>query len=41
MKSSVKPGESLAAATARLPREDGRFTELYTELDQQRRLAVG
>jgi len=41
VKSNTKPGESHAAATARLAREDRRFGELYTALDQQRRLAVG
>lgn len=41
VKSNTKPGESHAAATARLAREDSRFVELYSTLDQQRRLAVG
>lgn len=41
VKANTKPGETHAAATARLASEDRRFGELYALLDQKRRLALG
>lgn len=41
VKQNTRPGESHAAATARLAREDSRFVDLYVALDQRRRLAIG
>jgi hypothetical protein len=41
VKQNTKPGESHSAATARLAREDSRFSELYAARDEARRLAVG